>query len=72
MTRDQVYCHCGLPLHYTDPEVQRIVQHLIDVNGPLLPVTARGHTWLVQRHYIALHGIRAADLADLGFDEVTA
>ena len=66
------YCHCGRPLHYTSPEVEAIVRELIRVRGSHVPVTVEGRTWLVQRHYIALHGLHALDLPDLGFPEVVA
>lgn len=63
-------CFCGKPLHYSDPRNQALVQMLIDTVGPRLKVTVSGRTWLVPRHYIALHGIKAAELPFLGFDEV--
>jgi len=58
-------------LHYTDPVVERMVKGLIEKTGEYVSVTVGGRTWLVQRHYIALHGLRAADLPNLGFDETT-
>lgn len=64
------YCHCGLPLHYTDPANERYVRLLIESGGEHIPVTVRGRTWLVQRHYIALHGIQAATIHTLGFEEL--
>lgn len=63
-------CHCGRPLHYTDPDNQRAVELLIKRLGPNIRITAQGRTWLVPRHYIALHGIRAAELPFLGFQEI--
>jgi len=66
-------CHCGKPLHYgpniahLKPQVDKIVEKF----GPTVDIKVDGgKTYRVQRHYIALHGIRAQDLASLGFPEV--
>ena len=64
-------CHCGRPLHYTDPVIERMVRALIRQLGEYIKVTVNGRTWLVQRHYIALHGIKGSELPDLGFQEIT-
>jgi len=63
-------CHCGKPLHYSDPDLRRIVERLIEAKGTHQPVTVGRRTWLVSRHYIALHGIKAVELPFLGFEEV--
>jgi hypothetical protein len=63
-------CHCGKPLHYTDPLAESFTRALIESLGPTLKVSVQGRVWEVQRHYIALHGLRAAELPDLGFPEV--
>jgi hypothetical protein len=63
-------CHCGRPLHYSDPEIQAAVERLIERLGERVKVRALGCCWLVPRHYIALHGIRSGDLPWLGFEEV--
>jgi hypothetical protein len=70
MTRAKL-CFCGKPLHYTDPAIQASVQKLVDELGESIPVTTGGRTWMVPRHYIALHGLRAKEIAGLGFEEVT-
>ena len=62
-------CHCGRPLHYSDPEIQRDVEALIALLGECVTVQVGGRKWLVPRHYIALHGLKAVDIATLGFDE---
>jgi hypothetical protein len=64
-------CHCGRPVHYTDPVIERTVRELIRQLGEYIKVTVNGRTWLVQRHYIALHGIKGSELPDLGFQEIT-
>ena len=66
-----VNCHCGQPLHYQDARIQASVELLVRLLGEYMPVRAGGRTWLVQRHYIALHGIKAAELPFLGFEERT-
>lgn len=63
-------CHCGRPLHYTDPDVRRICEEIVREKGEFLLVDTPGGRWRVQRHYIALHGLRAAELPKLGFERV--
>lgn len=64
-------CHCGKPLHYSDPATRAAVERNIARAGdPFIDVTVEGHTWRVQRHYIALHGIKGWELPSLGFEEV--
>ena len=63
----ETLCHCGKPLHYTDPRIQHWVERQIEALGPTVDVTVAGVTWLVDRHFIALHGIKAAELPRLGF-----
>jgi hypothetical protein len=63
-------CHCGRPLHYSDPVVEAFTRDLIRANGPTVKVNVGARTWEVDRHYIALHGLAAADLPELGFPEV--
>jgi hypothetical protein len=65
-------CHCGKPLHYLNLDVQRVVEEFVRLHGTHIRVTVGGRTWLVQRHYIALHGLKAAELPRLGFEEITA
>jgi hypothetical protein len=64
-------CHCGLPLHYASPINKEFVDRLIATLGPEVRVTRDGRSWMVPRHYIALHGLAARDLPNLGFREVT-
>lgn len=64
-------CHCGQPLHYEDPELQRAVEDIIQALGEYILVKAGGRAWRVNRHYIALHGLKAAELPFLGLEEVT-
>lgn len=68
-------CGCGLPLHYSDAARQHDVEELVKVLGETMPVTIiGGRSWLVPRHYIALHGLEPSELPTLaltyGFKEV--
>jgi hypothetical protein len=63
-------CHCGRPLHYRRVEDWEAVQRLVDTLGPTIRVTVDGRTWLVPRHYIALHGLRGDQVERLGFTEI--
>jgi hypothetical protein len=63
-------CPCGKPLHYTDPGVEREVAAVVEEKGEFQRVTVNGRTWLVSRHYIALHGLKGSEVASLGFQEV--
>lgn len=63
-----VTCPCGQPLHYQDDEKRRLVQALVDDLGEDVPVQVEGKgTFLMSRHYIALHGLKAEDVDLLGF-----
>lgn len=64
-------CHCGEALHYTNSALQKQVQEIVDKFGPYIDVTVAGRTFRVQRHFIALHGIKGKDLSTLGFTEVS-
>jgi hypothetical protein len=70
MPAPETLCHCGRPLHYSNPTIQQFVEALIAQKGEYQPVTVSGRTWLVQRHYIALHGLKGGELPSLGFKEV--
>ena len=58
-------CHCGKPLHYSDPAIQETIQRLIDNLGECVDVTVEDETYEVPRHYIALHGVKAMELPEL-------
>lgn len=63
-------CACGRPLHYANNHHRDWVERVIADLGPTIAVTVAGRTFLVPRHYIALHGIKASELPTLGFPEV--
>ena len=69
--RPDQMCACGRPLHYSNPKARAFVADLVARLGPSIRVTVGGRTWLVPRHYIALHGIKAWALPSLGFPEAT-
>jgi hypothetical protein len=60
-----VTCACGQPLHYTNPHVQRTVEKFVAELGETVTIRTPYGSWPVPRHYIALHGITAADLPTL-------
>lgn len=64
-------CHCGQPLHYTDPAVETVMRKMVEKFGNNVIMSARGRSFLVPRHYIALHGVHEVDLPHLGFTEIT-
>lgn len=63
-------CHCGRPLHYSNPVTGALVSRLVEELGEFVNVTVGKRTWRVQRHYIALHGIHGVDLPNLRFKEI--
>jgi hypothetical protein len=65
------YCPCGRRLHYPDPAVRAFVEGLVEDLGPSILVRCQGRLWRVDRHFIALHGLKASELPTLGFPEVT-
>lgn len=70
--RQDELCSCGRSLHYTDPAVRAEVERYIAQLGPAVKISlpSIGRTYIVPRHYIALHGLNAAVLPELGFAEV--
>lgn len=58
-------CACGLPLHYTDKGMEARVTQLAEELGEYQPVQVGHEKYLVQRHYIALHGLKPQDLPRL-------
>jgi len=38
--------------------------------GEYIEVQAGNRRWRVQRHYVALHGLKTEDLPALGFEEI--
>jgi hypothetical protein len=67
---DKKRCACGLPLHYTSRMVREQVERMIALSGgnPMVVVTVTSkhgrptRHFLVQRHYIALHGLKTQEL----------
>jgi len=71
MQDDPSKCWCGRPLHYKQITARRMVEKTIDEYGAFIKVRLEeGKSYNVQRHYIALHGIRGKNLKDLGFEEI--
>lgn len=67
-------CACGEPLHYTNPVNRHRVESFIAEHGWCVKVVIGGRAWMVPRHYIALHGLKADDIEMLAarfqFEEV--
>lgn len=70
-------CGCGEPIHYTDESARRIVEALIEKHGPTVVIGVEGSrkAFAVPRHYVGLHGLKAAELPELaaryGWKEAT-
>ncbi len=67
---DVELCACGKPLHYNDPQAEAYVRRMVAEHGECVRIQTVSGIWLVPRHYIALHGIRAKELPYLGFERV--
>lgn len=61
-------------MHYKDPKKRKMVEDLCKELGENIPVNYGSRTWLVPRHFIALHGLKGNELEWLaykyGFKEV--
>lgn len=55
-------CPCGKPLHYTDPSLRAWVDDLVRTIGPCIRVKTPFGTYMVPRHYIALHGLEGNEV----------
>lgn len=64
-------CWCGRRLHYSDQKIRREVERFNKERGEFVKVTnlETGKAYLVQRHYIVLHGLLGGNLPILGFKE---
>jgi hypothetical protein len=58
-------CACGKELHYNSVIAKDTVQQLVDRLGEEVKVTIRDKSYMVQRHYIALHGLVGSKLEEL-------
>ena len=65
-----VYCACGQPLHYADPEIRKNIEQINSRCGADVSVSLGKRTWIVQRHYLALHKTQVDDLPNLKFPEL--
>lgn len=63
-------CHCGQPLHYTECNTEAMMNKLIAEKGRYVNVVCEGIKYKVDRHYIALHGLKGKDLPILGFEVI--
>ncbi len=67
---DPELCWCGKPLHYSSEKTRAIMEYFVRELGPNVPVVCEDKTYLVPRHYIALHGLKACELPLLGFKTI--
>jgi hypothetical protein len=58
-------CACGQPLHYTNLHTKALVERLCEEVGEYVVVVMDGKRYRVQRHFIALHGLKAQELEEL-------
>lgn len=61
-------CHCGQPLHYWCKETEEQMHNLINKMGRYVNVTVGNKTYKVDRHFIALHGIKGDQIDNYGFE----
>ena len=62
MAVEQTHCACGRLLHYTDPAVEEVMMRIVKEKGENVIIDCGGEKYSVQRHFIALHGVRGLDL----------
>ena len=65
-------CRCGQDLHYSDPDIYTAVQRLVDLLGEDVKITVEDREYMVSRHFLALHGIKASELEDLAAQGIVA
>lgn len=69
---NNIKCHCGKPLHYSSQKLQREVEAIVRMAGSqYVRVEVEGVTYKVQRHYIALHGIKGELMPTYGFEVIS-
>jgi len=62
---DHGMCDCGEPLHYITDASRRIMEELVREYGETVKVSTDTGSWMVPRHWIALHGIASWELPSL-------
>ena len=63
-------CYCGMPLHYQCKKTEKQMNEIVQTMGRYTHVVHNDKTYKVDRHFIALHGIRGDLMHAYGFDEV--
>lgn len=75
MTTENNMCACGQPLHYADKKRRMMVEMYNKNFGEYMAKKVGNKTYLVQRHFLALHCPKDIDLVELapklGFKEVS-
>lgn len=55
-------CACGRVLHYKQVKKFLKIQAFIDELGPTIDLRVGDEIYRIQRHYLALHGLKSRDL----------
>lgn len=63
-------CHCGKPLYYFCKETEQKMLNLVSKLGEFVNVVIGDKIYKVQRHYIALHGIKGKEMESYGFERI--
>ena len=63
-------CACGNPLHYKNRLQQHMVQRFSDQLGAEVEIEIGTRRYSVQRHYIALHGLKASEAENLADQDI--
>lgn len=63
-----VHCFCGRKLHYSNDEAQTFVTRCCAKLGELVKVTTPDGDFAVPRHFMALHGLKGAEVSSMGFE----
>jgi len=59
-------CACGQLLHYKTPEREYMMCKIVRELGALIPFWIGAEEgYMVPRHYVALHGVKASELPEL-------
>lgn len=63
--RARLRCPCGQPLHYCDAASEAFMKRQVRALGPTVAITTTDGTWMVPRHFLALHPLRPWELPAL-------
>ena len=55
-------CACGMPLHYSNKQLEAEVTKTVQELGERISIHVGNEKYSAQRHYIALHGLNPKDI----------